>query len=266
MSLRRGYGLEGMTTDFETVTAKDGTSIAYLKTGSGPCVVLVGGAFCDRGFAGDLTGYLAKDFTVVNYDRRGRGDSSDTSPYSIQREIDDLAAVVSATGGSAFAFGVSSGAILLLHAAHADLPLTKLALVEPPFVPGMTNYADTYTQLCAEGRNGDAVEVFMTKVVGQPAAAVEQARQAPMWPALEAMAPTLAYDATITGDGTIPASFSTITTPTLAIDSDASPDWLRNATQAVAATLPNSDHVTLPGQFHQPDPEAMAAELKRFFH
>ena len=106
----------------------------------------------------------------------------------------------------------------------------------------------------------------MTKVVGQPASAAEQARQAPMWPALEAMAPTLAYDATITGDGTIPASFGAITTPALAIESDASPDWLRNSTQAVAAALPNGSHIAIPGQFHQPDPEAMAAELKRFFH
>lgn len=265
MSLPRGYGLTDMTSNFETVTSEDGTSIAYVKTGSGPAVVLVGGAFCDRGFAGDLTGHLEKDFTVVNYDRRGRGDSSDTAPYAVAREIEDLAAIINAVGGSAFAFGVSSGAILILHAAVAGLPLAKLALVEPPFVPGMPNHAATYTALCSEGRNGDAVEFFMTKVVGQPASAVEQARQAPMWPALEAMAPTLAYDAAITADGNIPAEFGTITTPTLTIESESSPDWLRNATQALAAALPNGSPIALPGQFHQPDPEIMAGELKRFF-
>ncbi|GIH03277.1 alpha/beta hydrolase [Rhizocola hellebori] len=254
-----------MTTDFETVTSKDGTTIAYVKTGSGPVVVLVGGAFCDRGFAGDLTGFLKNDFTVVNYDRRGRGDSTDTSPYAVAREVEDLAAVVDAVGVSAHAFGVSSGAILILHAAASGLPLTKLALVEPPFKPGMVNYAEEYTRLCSEGRNGDAVEVFMTKVVGGPASAVDQARQSPMWPALEAMAPTLAYDATITNDGNIPVEFATITAPTLAIESNASPDWLRNATQAIAQTVPNGTHIALPGQFHQPDPETMAGELKRFY-
>jgi pimeloyl-ACP methyl ester carboxylesterase len=265
MSSQRDYGLTDMTTNFETVTSKDGTSIAYVKTGSGPAVVLVGGAFCDRGFAGDLTGFLENDFTVINYDRRGRGDSSDTSPYAVEREIEDLAAVVDAAGGSAFAFGVSSGAILILHAAAAGLPLTKIAVVEPPFKPGMVNYAEEYTRLCAEGRKGDAVEVFMTKVIGGPASAVEQARQTPMWPGLEAMAPTLAYDATITSDGTIPVEFANITTPTLAIESNASPDWLRNATQTIAKTVPNGAHIALPGQFHQPDPKIMAGELKSFY-
>lgn len=253
-----------------TVTSADGTTIAYDTTGSGPAIVLVGGAFCDRNFARDLTGHLQDEYTVYNYDRRGRGESADTEPYAVSREIEDLEAVIAAAGGSALVFGVSSGAILALEAAAAGAPITKLALVEPPYTvddsrPPFHNMAAEYTKLCAEGRPGDAVELFMTKAVGQPQEMADQMRQSPMWPALEALAPTLAYDASIVDDAVIPERFSAVKTPALLIESTDSTEWLKAAARAVAQTLPSGSHESISGQFHQPSPELMATVLKRFF-
>jgi alpha-beta hydrolase superfamily lysophospholipase len=258
-------------TDIHTVTSLDGTTITYERSGSGPVVVLVGGAFCDRQFAGPLTGHLAQDFTVVNYDRRGRGDSGDTPPYAARREIEDLHTVIDASGGSAYVYGVSSGAMLALDAAAEGVPIRKLALCEPPYTvddtrPLFRNYADDYTRLCASGQRGEAVELFMTKAVGQPAEAAEQMRKTPMWAALEAMAHTLAYDATIVGDAALPvARAATVTVPALGIESSTSPQWLRSAARAIATALPNGTHVTIEGQFHQPDPALLAAALTQFF-
>jgi pimeloyl-ACP methyl ester carboxylesterase len=256
----------------DKVISNDGTPIAYETSGTGPALVLVGGAFCDRHFADPLAELLKERFTVVKYDRRGRGDSGDTQPYSVEREIEDLAAVIEAAGGSAYAFGVSSGAVLAVDAATAGTPIRGLALVEPPYAVHETrteipNLAGEYTRLCREGRRGEAVELFMTKAVGQPPEAVEQVRGTPMWPALEAMAHTLAYDATITGDGRLPTErAASIAVPTLAIDSTASPEWLRAAAQAIAAAVPDARHVSVPGQFHQPDNQALATEISSFFH
>lgn len=193
------------------------------------------------------------------------------TPYAVSREVEDLQAVIGAAGGSAYVFGVSSGAMLALEAAFQGLPIRKLALVEPPYNvdgsrPPIPNLADQYTRLCAEGRRGEAVALFMTKAVGQPPEAVDQVRNTPMWPGLEAMAHTLAYDAMIVGDATLPTDRAAmLTVPTLAIESAGSPPWLRSAAQAIARALPNGEHQTLPGQFHQPDPEPSAAELTRFF-
>ncbi|HCT75152.1 MAG TPA: alpha/beta hydrolase [Micromonosporaceae bacterium] len=254
-----------------TVTSKDGTFIAYERSGSGPAVVLVGGAFCDRSFAAPLAALLQEDFTVFSYDRRGRGDSGDTAPYAVAREIEDLQAVIDAAGGSAYAFGVSSGGILAFEAAAQGASITKLAIVEPPYNadesrPPIPNLAKEYTQLCAEGRRGDAVALFMTKAVGQPPEEAEQARQTPMWPWLEGMAHTLAYDAEVVGDAQVPTErAATTTVPTLLLESTGSPKWLRSAAQAMAQSLPNAEHQSLPGQFHQPDPEPMAASLKLFY-
>jgi pimeloyl-ACP methyl ester carboxylesterase len=259
------------TSPISKVTSRDGTTIAYEQLGSGPTVILVGGAFCDRNFAGPLPALLQADFTVVSYDRRGRGDSGDTAPYAADREIEDLQVIIAATGGSAYLFGVSSGAMLALEAAVEGLPVRGLALVEPPYRvddsrPPLPNLAEQYTRLCAAGRPGEAVALFMTKAVGQPPEAVAQIRDTPMWSALEAMAPTLAYDATIVGDAEIPASrIANLDIPALAIESTASPQWLRSATRAIVAALPQGKHVALPGQFHQPDPEALATELRKFF-
>lgn len=260
-----------MSTDLRTVTSRDGTVIAYERSGSGPAVIGVGGAFCDRSFAGPLAELLQRDFTVVTYDRRGRGDSGDTPPYAVSREVEDLEAVITATGGPAYVFGGSSGAVLVFEAAAQGLPIRKLAMVEPPYSgdSGRTpipNLAARYTDLCASGRRGEAIALFMTQAVGQPPEAVEQVRRTPIWPALEAMAHTLAYDAEVVGDGVVPADrAAAVTIPALVVESTASPPWLRNASRAVAAALPDGQHLVVPGRFHEPDPALLAPQLKRFF-
>jgi alpha-beta hydrolase superfamily lysophospholipase len=180
----------------ERVTSKDGTTIAFDRLGSGPPVVLVCGGSVDRTADAAIAQELASDFTVFNYDRRGRGDSGDTLPYAIDREVEDIEAVIEAAGGSAFLWGSSSGAVLALIAAES-VPVTKLALWEPPFIPDdlpppPEDQVSQYETMVAEGRRGDAVEYFMTKIIGMPAEVVAGARTQPWWAATEALAHTLA--------------------------------------------------------------------------
>jgi pimeloyl-ACP methyl ester carboxylesterase len=256
-----------------TVTSKDGTTIAFDRLGDGPPVILVCGGSVDRMSNAPLAALLAQHFSVFNYDRRGRGDSGDTAPYAVEREVEDIDAVVAASGGSALLYGTSSGAALALEATR-QLPtkIAKLALWEPPFIlensrprpPADT--ARTYTELVAVGRRGDAVEFFMAKVVGLPAEFVAFARAQPWWPAQEAIAHTLAYDATIMGDYSLPTErISTVTTPTIVIAGGASPAWMRETAQAVASLMPDAQHRTLEGQEHNVAPEAIAPVLVEFF-
>ena len=206
------------------VRSKDGTTIAFDQLGDGPPVILVCGGSVDRSSNAPLAALLAEHFTVFNYDRRGRGDSGDTPPYAVEREVEDLDAVITAAGGRACVYGTSSGGALALEAART-LPtkITKLALWEPPFSPDgyprpPANTARIYTELVAAGRRGDAVEFFMAQVVGLPPEFVAQARNAPWWPAQEALAHTLAYDATIMGDYALPTErVAAVTTPTLVL-------------------------------------------------
>jgi pimeloyl-ACP methyl ester carboxylesterase len=255
----------------EKVSSQDGTAIAYEVRGEGPPVVLVGGAFNDRHAADDLAGLLAADFTAVSYDRRGRGDSGDTAPYAIDREIEDLAAVIEAAGGSAFVYGNSSGAVLAMRAAAAGAAIRRLALLEPPFrvegaPPEPEGYLATLVELTSTGRPGDAVEYFMTRAVGLPPEAVAQARQSPAWPALERMAPTLVYDAHVMVGSRLPtALLSRIATPALLLDSTSSPDWLRAAASATAEALPAGEHRSLEGALHTVPPETLAVAIGEFF-
>ena len=196
----------------DQVTSKDGTTIAFDRLGEGPAVILVCGGSVDRTADADRRG-LASDFTVLNYDRRGRGDSGDTLPYAIEREVEDIEAVIDAAGGAANLWGSSSGAVLAMIAAANGVPVTKLALWEPPFIldenprPPADQVAQ-YERMVAEGRRGDAAEYFMSKVVGMPAEFVAQARNQPWWASQEAIAHTLAYDARIMGDYTIPTEIA----------------------------------------------------------
>jgi pimeloyl-ACP methyl ester carboxylesterase len=259
-----------MNTVVDEVISRDGTPIAYQQSGSGPAIVLVGGAFCDRNFAAPLAELLVADFTVISYDRRGRGDSGDTLPYAVAREVEDLGALIAAVGGSAYLFGVSSGAILCFEAAADGLPVSGLGLVEPPYPVDdshpIPNFADQYTELCGAGRRGDAVALFMTKAVGQPPEAVDQARATPMWPALEAMAHTLAYDAMVTAEGLPSAErAASVTVPALGIGSTSSPPWLRGGAEAIAQPLPHGQYLELEGEFHAPRPDLVAKELRRSF-
>jgi pimeloyl-ACP methyl ester carboxylesterase len=255
-----------------TATSKDGTTIAFDRLGDGPPVILVCGGSVDRMSNTGLVQQLAQHFTVFNYDRRGRGDSGDTPPYAIEREIEDIEAVADAAGGSAFLYGTSSGAALALEAARA-LPgrIAKLALWEPPYMGEghqrpPADSARTYTELVAQGRRGDAVEFFMAKVVGMPPEFVAFARSQPWWAGQEAIAHTLAYDATIMGDYSLPTEHAAeVTMPTIVIAGEASFPFMRETALALADVLPNGQSRTLEGQEHNVAPEAIAPVLVEFF-
>ena len=255
----------------DTVTARDGTAIAFDRLGEGPPVVLVCGGSTDRMANAGLAAELAGDHAVFNYDRRGRGDSGDTLPYAIEREVEDIAAVIAEAGGAANLYGTSSGAGLAMHAAAAGLPVTRLALWEPPYsVSGRPDLpADTasvYRELVEAGRRGDAIEYFMSKVVGLPPEFVAGARQAPWWAQQEALAHTLAYDATVMGDYTLPTGIAkAIAVPTLIVVGGASFGFMAETADALAELIPNAHRATLEGQQHNVDPTALAPVLHRFF-
>jgi pimeloyl-ACP methyl ester carboxylesterase len=255
----------------DTVTSRDGTALAYDRLGDGPPVVLVCGGSTDRTANAGLAAELAADHTVYNDDRRGRGDSGDTLPYAIQREVEDIGAVITEAGGSANLYGTSSGAALAMHAAAAGLPVTRLALWEPPYsVNGRPDLpADTasvYRELVEAGRRGDAIEYFMSKVVGLPPDFVAGARQAPWWSQQEALAHTLAYDATVMGDYTLPTEIArSVTVPTLIVVGGASFGFMTETADALAELIPNAQRATLDGQQHNVDPSALAPVLHRFF-
>src|SRR5678816_4271016 len=180
-----------------TTFSKDGTRIVYDKTGQGPALIIVAGAFQDRMAMRSYAGPLSEHFTVYNYDRRGRGESGDTQPYAVQREVEDIDALIQEAGGSAFVFGGSSGGVLTLDAAAHGLNITKLAVYEPPFVvddsrePPPENIVDQLKDLMASGRRGDAAETFMTKGSLLPADVVTGMRAQPFWSSVEAVAHTL---------------------------------------------------------------------------
>ena len=211
-----------------TVRSKDGTIIAYDRVGKGPALIMVTGATATRADAAGAAESLGQHFTVFAYDRRGRGDSGDTAPYAVEREVEDIDAMITEAGGSAFVFGHSSGAILALDAARLLSPtrLTKLAVYEPPLMikdshPQLPkDYVDHLNELIAAGKRGEAVEYFMTAAIGMPPETVAQARNSPMWPKLEAVAPTIAYDGAITMDTAVGSplplkKWATIQIPTL---------------------------------------------------
>jgi pimeloyl-ACP methyl ester carboxylesterase len=255
----------------EKVRSSDGTTIAFDRLGVGAPVILVSGASTARAIHAQLAELLAEDFTVLNYDRRGRGDSDDTPPYAIEREVEDLHAVITQAGGAAAVFGNSSGAVLALHAAAAGLPITKLALWEPPFMTDpdaprrQQAYVAQLSELLDAGRRGDAMALFM-KTVGLPEAMIAGMRNAPMWPGMEAVAPTLAYDATIMGDSTVPTGLvSSIKAPTLVLDGSDTGAWAASSAQALTAALPNPRHRTLQGQAHNVAWDVLAPVLRELF-
>jgi pimeloyl-ACP methyl ester carboxylesterase len=260
------------------VISKDGTKIAFSKVGSGPAVVLVDGAFGHRAFGPNetLAPVLAEQFTVYTYDRRGRGESTDTQPFAVEREIEDLEAVLAETGGPAYLYSISSGAALALDAANSGLPIRKLAVYEAPFVVDDTRapIPDGYTQqlsaLIAEDKRSAAVKLFMTKGVGLPAFFVAFMRILPAWPKLKSVAPTVVYDVAALGDTgqgkPLPAGrWANITMPTLVVVGGKSPTWMKNAMNALAEVLPEAEHRTLEGQMHVVKAKAIAPVLTSFF-
>ncbi|ONI71577.1 alpha/beta hydrolase [Kribbella sp. ALI-6-A] len=256
----------------EKVTSADGTTIAFDRLGAGPAVVLVCGGSVDRMSNAPLAALLAEHFTVYNYDRRGRGDSGDAEVYAVEREFEDLDAIFAAAGGSACLYGTSSGAALALLATASGRPVERLALWEPPYIleggrpRPPANTADIFRDFVAAGRRDAAAEFFMAEVVGLPAEFVAMAKQSPWWPAQEAIAHTLAYDATVMGDYSVPVeAVRRVTVPTRVLTGGASWPWMVESNQAVAAELPDGSHGTLDGQEHNVDPAAMARALKEFF-
>jgi len=250
----------------------DGTKIAFDRTGQGPPLILVVGAFNDRSTGEPLAKALESQLTVLNYDRRGRGMSGDTPPYAVEREIEDLDALIREAGGSAQVFGYSSGANLALEAAAHGLNITKLGLYDAAFMVGdgaprpPTDMADQLAHLVASGRRGEAVELFQMRLVGIPEQVVLQMRSAPFRPALEAMAHTLAYDASVVGELRLPMDrLRLIRAPTLAIHGSESPAFMGNAARELAAALPDGQARTLAGQTHDIVPAALAPVLIEFF-
>ena len=258
-----------------SVKSKDGTVIAYEKAGSGPAIVLVDGALCYREFgpARDVSKALEDEYTVYIYDRRGRGESGDTLPYSAQREIEDLAAVIEATGGTPFVMGQSSGAGLALLAAASGVKMKKLACYEAPYVGLKTvkghkpDHMATLNRYLAEGNREKAVGHFMVKMVGGPWFLPMMMRTMPkIWKQLQAVAHTLPYDtAVMGGDFGVPASLKKITVPTLVMGGSKYAPNMKAAVEGVAAAVPGSRLVILPGQTHQVSPAVLVPELKSFF-
>jgi pimeloyl-ACP methyl ester carboxylesterase len=243
----------------------DGTPIAFDQLGQGPPLILVLGAFNDRRTGAPLAQRLSSRFCVFNYDRRGRGQSGDAvPPYDIERELDDLEALIAAAGGSAAVCGYSSGAALALLAAARGSSITRLGLYELP-PPQSPAHAAEVAALIAAQRRGDAVEYFQRRVVGIPEPVVARLRDAPFRPALEALAHTLVYDAAlVASDRVTPALLARIQTPTLAIAGSESPAAMREAAAAAARVLPNGRTLTIPGATHDLDPELLAPALEAF--
>ncbi|GLV54435.1 alpha/beta hydrolase [Dictyobacter sp. S3.2.2.5] len=251
--------------------SQDGTAIAFDQVGKGLAIILVLGAFNDHASGVPLAERLSEHFTVFNYDRRARGASGDASTYAIEREIEDIAALIHEAGGSASVFGYSSGALLALMAAESGLPITKLVLYEPPFLvkQGLAGRAREVVpqliDLLSTGNRGAAVELYQTALVGIPAEIVAQLRDAPFRPALEAITQSLVYDATIIGKMDLLAQrLDSISIPTLLVSGEASPTMLSDAAQAITDALPHAQHRSLPGQTHDINASILAPVMETF--
>jgi pimeloyl-ACP methyl ester carboxylesterase len=262
------------------VQSADGTTIAFDQLGKGPAIILVGGMFEQRAM-GSETAQLAalplltQHFTVFHYDRRGRGESTDTQPYAVEREIEDIEALINEAGGSAFAFGISSGAALALEAAiKLGGKVKKLAMYEAPYNSdeaarlAWKDFRKQLAELLAADRRGDAVALFMM-LLGMPADHLDGVRQQPMWPMWEAVAPTIAYDAAALGeDASVPTErAASVAVPALIMDGGAS-EWsfMHITATALANAIPNAQHRTLEGQTHEVAAEALAPVLVEFFN
>ncbi|WP_377272778.1 alpha/beta fold hydrolase [Peterkaempfera sp. SMS 1(5)a] len=251
--------------------SKDGTAIAYRRDGDGPPVVLVSGATCTHGTELPLAAELSDRHAVHVYDRRGRGESGDTAPYAVAREIEDLAAVIDAAGGEAAVYGISSGGALALEGAASGLPISCVAVYEVPYrtdpaaAAGAAEYTAELGRLLAADDRAEAVELFLRQV-GMPPEAVAGMRGAPFWKGLEALAPTLAYDDAVLGGGMVPtARLARIARPVLVLSGGAGPQWFRDTGRAVAEAIPWGRYATLEGQQHQVAPAALAPVLSEFF-
>jgi pimeloyl-ACP methyl ester carboxylesterase len=263
-----------------TVTSKDGTKIDFDKAGSGPAVILVTGALSYRAFnptLQEVAELLAKDFTVYKYDRRGRGESGDIQPFAKERELEDLQALIEDAGGSAMVFGFSSGAVLSLDATAVTPGITKLGVYEPPLIvdnsrpPAPADYAEYITTLVAKGKRDQAVEYFLTQVVGIPSQIIGGIRQdEAAWSGMTAVAHTIPYDAAVVGNvmqgKPLPTHrWSKVTVPVLVADGGASEPWMHHAADALVNVLSHASRQTLEGQTHAAAPKVLAPVIIEFF-
>lgn len=264
-----------------TASSADGTAIAYHMEGgeSDPVLLRVDGAATHRALdhgRAEFTRQLSGRFRVVSYDRRGRGGSEDRDAYAVEREIDDVAALLDHFDGHGFVVGLSSGAVLALRCAAVGVAIDALACYEPPFVvspdraPVAPGYAERLHAEVVAGRPGEAVKLFMTEAVGVPAAVVEGMAGQPFWPALEQIAHTLVYDARVMGEtmqGRPEAvhAFADVGVPTLVMNGEASEPWLRAAANKLTELLPRGTAAELPGQTHDVDPVLLADTIGSYF-
>jgi pimeloyl-ACP methyl ester carboxylesterase len=252
------------------VISKDGTRIAYERLGRGPAVILVTGGLDDGSENAPLARELAGRFTVYNYARRGRGESGDTLPYALEREIEDIVALIASAGGKAHLYGVSSGGALVLEAAMTGVAAERLAVYEVPYDPAegtaeaQREYVEKLETLLTRDRREDALELFM-RLAGSPDEQIAAARKSPMWPGLLKLAHTLMYDAVCLRDRRPPAArLATIPQPTL-VATGGGVEFVERGADAIARSIPRAERRTLEGQAHVVDPKALAPVLERFF-
>ena len=256
------------------LSSRDGTSIGYDSQGEGPALILVDGALTVHSSgSGELATLLAPHFTVYGFDRRGRGKSGDTLPYAVDREIDDIEALIDRAGGSAFLYGHSSGGPLAMRAAiRLGSKVSKIAMYEPPYNndPGAQESWSQYLRqlkvALAEGRRSDAMALFM-RFVGTPAERIEGMRRAPFWPGMEAVAPTLAYDhAAILGEPwSVPAGLAArVPVPALVMSGDAGLPFMPDAARVLSQAIPRGQLRTLAGQTHEVNPGVLAPVVVEF--
>jgi pimeloyl-ACP methyl ester carboxylesterase len=262
-----------------TVTSKDGTQIAFDKTGPGPAVILVNGAMQFRAFDPFMAKFadlLSQHFTVYNYDRRGRGESGNNQPFAKEREIEDLQALVEHAGGSAMALGFSSGSAVTLDTAAVTPGITKVALYEPPFIvddsrpPLPTDYVTHLNELVADGKRDEAVKYFLNVAVGIPEEYLGNMDQTPGWDTMLGIAHTISHDGSFVIDlmqgNPMPTDrWSTVTAPVLVIEGSASVTFFHTGADALAGVLKNGSRQTLEGQTHEVDPELLAPVVTEFF-
>ncbi len=262
-----------MTTTHATigsVRSLDGSTIEFERTGTGPGLILVDAAGHYRGLSsfGGLIDLLAPAFTVYQYDRRGRGGSTDTVPYAVEREVDDLAALIDDAGGSAFLYGFSSGGLVALHAAAGGLAIPRMALLEPPVAfdedrSSQAAFTAALAQRLSVGQRGATVEFFLTSV-GVPTDMIAGMRGSPSWSAMEAVAHTLVYDSMIS-EATCGRLLASVTVPTLVLESAGSSDDLTGMAATVARELPHGSHRSLAGAWHGVPDDVLAPVLTEFF-
>jgi pimeloyl-ACP methyl ester carboxylesterase len=261
-----------------TVHSADGTAISFDAWGDGQPLIMIDGATSYRAVSqtnAQVGALLREEFRVYSYDRRGRGESGDTAPYAVQREIEDLAALIADAGAPALVCGFSSGAVLALDAAAAGLPITRLALFEPPFVvddsrpPLPDDYVARLDAYTADGRPGAAAELFLTAAAGMPVEFAAGVQQSPFWPALEGVAHTIAYDGrimgtTMSGEPLPTDRWAAVSVPTLVMHGRGTEPWLIAAAHALADLLPTATLRAVEGEQHNVAAEVLAPVLREF--